>query len=913
MRLEDYPRPPDDNGRGIHWSASVYHPTGNDLDSWIRELTAMKIKWVKILDDGGGSSKEVCKKLLDAGIMPVVRLYRPQPNPGHIRGREEKTIRELVALGVRYFETNNEPDLASEWQNNHRPPNWLDIVADNFIYDADRILVLGGLPAFPAMTIGRKVNGIARVVERGRSDIFEAGAWIAIHNYTLNHPLDYPYDDVNQKGSPLTREEYEDLGPWAWDKQPMETINKWREEDKNPGATIHDDPSCFLALKLTDEIARETLGFPVPILSTEGGPVVGWREDRRYPRITPHAHADMVAAITEYVQGTGNINGETAPESYFCMCHWLLANNKIGFLSAMWESQSWYTDWWNDTFGLQGELPAVSRLKSIPTHSRISESGGWGVVSGTVKDRNGIPLSISLELRSGEKTMYTADSDDKGAYDFDKVKPGVYNLAAGWRGVVKPSLVVEAGEATHIDLEGLTPSAHADLHGSVLDSEGAPLAGRKLILSLEAGDVVADAVTQDDGSYTMLVEAQGDYVLAVDGQRVPITIKGEDQYAVNIVVPSVPTFIYRVVTKRLVPPEENQGRSLFWGTVTDQHGDPLDGIKLEMRWEGAAAGTRFPTATTGSFVSKPHGYYEFFHTAGLFEVRVVQGDWESDTADGLDTAHAPGQEGQVVSYEVNFQLQPLFSPSFSNSQVVGDVPGGEPGQGVVLRKDSKSWSATLGDDGHFEFTNLPSGIYSLDLVGVGSMADNISLDGQNRVTITFPVQGKIAGTVKNAPEGAEIVLHSSTYGWDRTTAIADDGSFSFDHLPRGVYSLSVGGKETTGIENDGASTTTVPDIELEPPMPAKTIARYFLLGRDGSPNLRTRMLLVLPYARKLGASIGFSLEEAKHASSVVIIGGEDVISAQEEQDLEKAGCVVRRLSGGLYALEEFVRQETQTT
>ncbi len=905
MRLEDYPRPPDDNGRGVHWSASVYHPTGDNLDSWIRELTAMKIKWVKLLDDGGGSSKEACEKLLDAGIMPVVRLYRPQPNPGHIHGREENTVRELVALGVRYFETNNEPDLAAEWQNNHRPSNWLDIVVDNFIYDADRILALGGLPAFPAMGVGNRVNGIARVVDRGRIDIFEKGAWVAIHNYTLNHPLNYPYDDVNQNGTPLTREEYERLGSWAWDGQPMETINQWRDEDKNPGATIHDDSSCFLALELMDGIIRDTLGFPVPILSTEGGPVVGWREDRRYPRITPQLHAEMVAAITDYVQGTGTIDGKKAPDSYFCMCHWLLANYRLGFFAPSWESQSWYTDWWNETFDLQGELPVVARLKEMPSHSRISEAGGWGIVAGTVKDRNGEPLSIGLELRSGNETAASTRSDDSGAYTFDKVRPGVYNLAAEWRGVVRSALVVEAGEATHVNLDDLAPSASADLSGTVVDSGGNSVAGKEVVLSLETGEEVARTTTGDDGSYSIVVRAQGDYVLSADSVRVPVKVEDEDQYTVNLVLLSPATFVYKVVTKRLVPADENQGRSLFWGTVTDQNGNPLDGIRLEMRWQGASPDTSFPTATTGSFVSKPRGYYEFLHSAGIFELQVIQGDWESEVADGLDTAHAPGQEGQSVSYEVNFRVLPVSSPAVSNSQVVGDIPGCA-AQEVVLRKGDENWSVSLGDDCHFEFSDLGPGTYSLEIVGVGTVADDISLDGQNRVTLTFPLQGRITGTVKNAQPGTEVTLHSDTFGWDRTSRLADDGSFAFEHLPRGVYSVRVADKSVTGITNDGVNTTTVPIIELTSPPPAKTITRYFLLGGGNSPHLRTRMMLVLPYARKLGATVGFSVEEAKHASEVMVVGGEEVVSSEDVQALEDAGCKVQRLPDDLYELERFV-------
>ena len=32
MRVEDFPRPANDNRRGIHWSASVYHPAGSAAD-----------------------------------------------------------------------------------------------------------------------------------------------------------------------------------------------------------------------------------------------------------------------------------------------------------------------------------------------------------------------------------------------------------------------------------------------------------------------------------------------------------------------------------------------------------------------------------------------------------------------------------------------------------------------------------------------------------------------------------------------------------------------------------------------------------------------------------------------------------------------------------------------------------------
>ena len=312
MRVEDFPRPANDNRRGIHWSASVFHPIGAALDFWIGELQAMNIKWLKLMDDGGGSSLELCKRLLASGMMPIVRLYRLEPNPGHIGAREEETVRRLVAEGVRYFETNNEPNLPAEWKGGRLPANWLDIVVDDFICDADKIIGLGGLPGFPALGVGAKDNPFELVVQRGRADLFEHGAWVALHNYTLNHPLDYPYDPVNQEGAPLTQEEYDRLGPWAWEGRSREQINTWRASDKQPGATLRTTRPASCPSRL-DEMLFKTLGHRVPILSTEGGPVVGWKDDRRYPRIDPVTHAAGWPPSTTSCRAAAKSTASAAP------------------------------------------------------------------------------------------------------------------------------------------------------------------------------------------------------------------------------------------------------------------------------------------------------------------------------------------------------------------------------------------------------------------------------------------------------------------------------------------------------------------------------------------------------------------------------------------------------------------------
>ncbi|MGQ9489881.1 MAG: MSCRAMM family protein [Anaerolineae bacterium] len=813
MRLEDYPRPKDDNRRGIHWSASVYHPTGAALDFWISELQAMKIKWVKLLDDGGGSSLELCQRLLAADIMPVVRLYRLEPNPGHIGGREEETIRRLVAAGVRYFETNNEPDLDMEWQGGRRPPNWVDVVVDNFIIDADKVQAAGGLPAVPATAAGTKADFVAAIVARGRADIFEKGAWVAIHNYTLNHPLDYPYDPVNQEGQPVSQEEYDRLGSWAWEGRPRELINEWRRTDKNPGATLEDDPSCWLYFLLMDQMVVRALGYRVPIISTEGGPVVGWKQDRRYPRVDPFTHADWVVAITEFMQGTREIHGLRCPESYFAMCHWLIANYRMGFLAPIWESQCWYTDWWNTDFNLKGELPAVARLKALPSVP-VGDTWKASVVGRVTRADTDEPLAeLNVLLLAKEREVANVVTAADGRFHFERLEAGVYDLSVPPWGIVRRGVVAseEPGQPVLIRLTG---GRNSSLTGLVQTPAGAPVAGIEAVLDRD-GVEVGRVSTGADGTFRFAGLPLGTYRLSVAGITVAgIALDGWQTKNLRLTTGAAAGYRYAVTTRRLLTPEETAGRRIFYGTVTDALGQPLNGVKLEMRWELAAPGTVFPVETTGRDPLKPAGSYEFLHTPGLFNLRVVQGDWPSDVADNLDTAHVPGREGQPVAYEINFRLQPVASPA----QVDGSVPGGAPGALLTLEStagDRPPLQATLAADGTFAFPNLPAGHYRLTLADVGVVADDILVEPGTLFRLLFPMRSQLAGKVLSPPEGAVAVLFAPpTWGWTRQVPLDRKGNFVFENLPPGHYRLEVGSQAISDLVLTGENCLQLAAIDM---------------------------------------------------------------------------------------------------
>ena len=812
MRVEDFPRPANDNRRGIHWSASVYHPAGSTVDFWIAELKAMGIKWVKLLDDGGDSSLELCKRLLAAEIMPIVRIFRATPNPGVIGSREVDTIKRLIAEGVRYFETNNEPDLSAEWKDGYVPPDWMNIVVDNFIIEADTVIRMGGLPALPALSIGTKANLIELVVQKGRADLFSNGAWVAVHNYTLNHPLDYPYDAVNQAGVPVSQEEYDRLGQWAWDNNPRAQINEWRAADKNPGATLERDASCFLSFHLLDQTIVNLLGHKVPIISTEGGPVTGWRDDRRYPRVDPNTQAQWAVAINDFLQGGREINGLRCPDNYFTMCHWLIANYKLGFIAPGWEGQSWYTNWWDGDFNLRGEMPVVAAVKAMP--NLPVDGAKLAVIAGVVvRADNDSPLpGLTVTLWSGGQAVATAVTAADGTFRFDRLTPGAYDLAIVAWGVERRGITATQEPIQPVTIR-LTGGSSSSLTGTVQSGSGAALAGRAVTLSRD-GIQIAETSTAVDGAFRFSGLPLGAYRLTIPGITVAgLALDGWQSKNLKLTTGAAAGYRYAVTQQRLLSAQETGNRNVFYGVVSDASGAPLKGIKVQMGWHGAEPGTDFPVVMTGNDPYRPAGSYEFLHTQGLFTLQVAQGDWPGDMADNLETAHVPGRDGQPITYEVNFQRQPTGSPA----QIDGVVPGGQPGCVVRLMGSSGPQEMPLKADSSFAFSNLAPGDYSLELAGIGVIAANITLAAGDLFKQVFPLRSVLTGQVLASPDGLVAVLYApQPWSWTRQALLDVEGNFSFEGLPAGHYRLEVAAQVLSDLVLTGENRLQLAPIDLVP-------------------------------------------------------------------------------------------------
>ncbi len=444
MDLSAFPRPPADNGRGIHWSPGVANQVGDNVirGYWLPELKALGIKWVKFMSLGGGGLAGI---LLANGIMPVVRLGGRKSLPGPINDPRHgsayvEELRKYVAQGVRYFEVCNEPNLPTEWVTGVLPATGLvETVMRDWVQSVQVVLDAGGLPGFPALAPGGVYDdqrffreACQWLVDHNYSDLMRQGVWIAIHNYSLHRPWDYPEDDVNQFGTPVTPEEY-GHHLW-WNNQTWDQVNELRARSVNPGQTILDDSNGFRKFEHYHRVWVEHFGFEVPILSTEGGytitqPGEGFG-DHRYPKIDFDLHARGTVRQYEYML-------REAPPYYFCTADWIIANGLLGNPDPQWESQAWYTSFYASQ-GVCDHLPTVDAVKAMPKGPRVLDSAEASVIKGAVAHAAGIRVTLR-----GGPVPQEQQADEGGRFEFTGLPAGTYSLDVDRLGTVHTGLAVD--------------------------------------------------------------------------------------------------------------------------------------------------------------------------------------------------------------------------------------------------------------------------------------------------------------------------------------------------------------------------------------------------------------------------------------------------------------------------------------
>ncbi len=911
MRLQDYPRPPQDNGIGMHWSGGNAGLVGaGELRSrWIPELQRLGVKWVKFLHDGG---LEFAQLLLDAGMMPVVRVYRPRPNSldldkSTLSRKEIGSLKDYVSIGVKYFEFNNEPDVGSEWEGSAAPPNALDSAARAALVDMEKVLAAGGYPAVPAMAVGNQWDFIGRMIRLAGRSLFDEPVWIAVHNYDINHPLDYPYDAVNQEGEEITRTEYDRLGMAAWQGRnwrlrSRDFVNQQRRKGVNSGHSVHDDPSCFRVYERLAALCHQHLGRYLPMLSTENGPIVGEDDDPRYPTTTPALQAEKVAEIARIMMGVSE-RYPAAPPYYFCTAFWLMGNAVLRGVG--WETHAWYSPTWPG-----GRLPAVEALAAVPKIPRLpatdADNGDrsslppvavHSIIAGIMYDHPQHRV-ILRATGSAAETM----TDDSGAYRFEELPAGTYRLSVPGTQIVRSNLKVDGFNVLRVDV-GQPPSPPPpptrDWQVVITDVGRSPGFG-VIRVSVEGKlNLLVQIATTGWAGYAQLTGSKtehGPYALEfapLSAGRYTIT-PADIGVKAEVVLDST-----RALMVRFTPPTQPSAPAPITTSIISGRVANGAGRTIVLR---GPAGDRSTTIGTDEM-------YRFENLgAGVYALLVPETDVRRD---GLEM---DGTNQRVA----NFAL-PTLPPA--QSVIRGVVPGGA-GLKVTLRgPDQQQLSQVTDVEGQFSFTGLRDGAYRLTVNGAeGEATTDVQVDGANTVEVTLRLQSPAAGgswraTVSDggASPGFAVVrvrvedhpdlpVRLWTDGWSGMVRRTGDkpeygpAVCEFAPLGAGTYFVEPQGLGTRAeIKADGRRVLWVTFTQIAPQPVGKTVEHCLLIGE--LPLDLAAYRVMLRYVARFRPAIVSTQSEAMVARNVTLIGGEQALPRKIQDALVKSGCRVERLSG----------------
>lgn len=848
MELHEYPRPANDTGIGVHWTVGFASAVGiaRIRDFWIPEMKAMGVKWVKIFNHDG--AMDFVELLLAEGMMPIVRLFKASPNPSTLDVREVVHLDAFLRAGVRYFEFNSEPDRDAEWKGGRLPANGLDLVVENTIANLDIILERGGMPGIPAVSNGNRWDLVGKIVARGRKDIFNGPVWQAIHNYTLNRPLDYPYDIGNQEGAAYTQRFYqavaaEQWGEDAWRGRTLAEVNRLRLDRSSPSATIMDDNACWLAYEFFDARIRRHLGRSLPILATECGYLVGEDIDPRYPATTPDLHMAQTLEACRVMMGSSQ-RFQSAPDYYFCAAFWLIANALLGNNSRWCEHHAWYSDRWPAK-----QLPIVAALKAEPKVIRrwqsSGEVGARSILHGAVLHAGDRRILI-LEQNGKEVTRVTLDANSR--YAFPELLPGNYTLRVA-NTKVETAVSLAPGQEElllNLDLSAAAPENSASaIVGKVAGGAGAVV---MLLRSSDGEEWVTMA--RDDGAFRFVDLPPGVYALRVqgNGSRVEgVTLDGRNQREVELAVAG-------------------------WGHTVRMYEEAGRGGAI--RCSAAGHADLRVQVHTGGWSSEPVRTGSAPHLGPFAcEIAPLEPGHYMVVVEGLTDA-----EGRPLKLEASVNVDRRAIPFVefvyheapqaelpSRSRIHGRIAGGcEPGRGLhVWLYDPQAGrrEQAVAEDCTFAFDGLGAGNYAVEVVGYADIASrsDIALDGENTVYVELYVP--VAPVVEPEPESpaGESVIRAATpdaagklaklvdsVGNELRQKVETDHSVRFERLAAGVYTLTVeGGYEQTDLEVDGRRGVEVIfmplvsqwEVTVNPAgsMPGYSVVRVEVDGMRGLP------------------------------------------------------------------------------
>lgn len=368
LKLEEWPRPPEDNGVGIQVGSDF---SEEGLNQELARVKDLDLRWVYLVPRNEEQLKRAAPLYWQEGILPVVR-------PLVLVDEEHDFLKDLRILKNKglppYLQIYGDPLRPREWAS--RSPDW-NLFVQKWTEQAQKVYEGEGLPGIQLSNPDRLRRMIQATREKDLLYLW-GRTWLAYKNNGRNRPPDYPYDEVNQEGAPVPEAEKQ----WEY-AGTIPEVNKWRERQKSPGETINQDYRGVLGFLAMAKVFKEELGFVPPIICVGGGWAYGTLKDRRYPRVNDTLHAKWHGEMFSWFKTSILSHNKPIPDYLLAVCPRVLSGRGS-------------TAWYSTRFGTREETLAA--VKALMPFTR---GEGVAIILGEGPGRDGQQLALPHLQKQG--------------------------------------------------------------------------------------------------------------------------------------------------------------------------------------------------------------------------------------------------------------------------------------------------------------------------------------------------------------------------------------------------------------------------------------------------------------------------------------------------------------------------------
>ena len=264
-----FPRPPGDNGLGIHAGLELLDETIAQDVLWMK---AMRIHWATVAYTNEEAMLKAARALWAEGIMPICRWV------GTIGKTYDfaRDARLLIENGIpAYIQIFNEPSDDREWKDGI-PADYIEKWANLWALKAGEVMAVGGLPGLQCLH-PEELAAVFAILPPD-NHVWDK-AWFCSHNYGLNHPPDW-------------KEDY--WGVLGWEV-------------------------------FAEMFSQYLGGYVPPIICGEGGWLYKASNDDRYPIVDDKLHAQYHNEMYRWFLGGNLSDGSPLPDYLFAVCPWILS------------------------------------------------------------------------------------------------------------------------------------------------------------------------------------------------------------------------------------------------------------------------------------------------------------------------------------------------------------------------------------------------------------------------------------------------------------------------------------------------------------------------------------------------------------------------------------------------------------